>query len=426
MDPVPALLGAIASALTGALFAAGDTAFTSLTSARLGALIDQSEGPQRAAYKRIKDEDAKLRSRYLLGRVLATAATAGFFEQAFRNALPAYSFLVALVGTAVITGTMFEVTTTLARKHADRVAPAVARYMRPLEIALLPIAVPLGLIGAWLSKKESDDDPDPRITEVEVEYMVDEGEKSGLFAPEPAEMIRNVLVLSERTARDVMVPREKVEAIEVSTPIEQAKKRVSEVGHSRYPLYKDQLDNVVGLLHAKDLFKVDADPAKTLRDTARSPVNFVAGSQTLVVLLQEMKRRRQHLAVVVDELGSVSGIVTLEDILEEIVGEIRDEHDDAEETDETGIEDLGDGRLVADANVSVGEISKYLGGADLGDDAEGSLGAMLEDHFGKVPDAGAAFSKFGLEFIVRDIADEHIGKIEIRPRAEALEAETPG
>jgi CBS domain containing-hemolysin-like protein len=429
LDPVPALLGAFASAATGALFAAGDTAFTSLTSARLGALIDQSEGPQRAAYLRIKDGDAKLRSRYLLGRVLATAATAGFLDQAFQRYLPAYAFVVALVGTAVLTGTMFEVTTTLARKHADRVAPAVARYLRPLEIALLPIAVPLGLIGAWLSKKEPDDDPDPRITEVEVEYMVDEGEKSGLFAPEPAEMIRNVLVLSERTAKEVMVPREKVEAIEISTPIEQAKQRVSEVGHSRYPLYKDQLDNVVGLLHAKDLFKIDADPAKSLRDLARSPVNFVAGTQTLVVLLQEMKRRRQHLAVVVDELGSVSGIVTLEDILEEIVGDIRDEHDEAEDPQvevQEGIEDLGDGRLVADANVSVGDLSKYLGGADLGDNAEGSLGEMLEDHFGKVPETGAAFSKFGLEFIVRDVADEHIDKIEIRPRAEALEADTSG
>src|SRR5262249_9101720 len=94
LDPVPALLGACASALTGALFAAGDTAFTSLTSARLGALIDQSEGPKRAAYVRIKDGDAKLRSRYLLGRVLATAATAGFLDQAFQKYLPTYSFVV--------------------------------------------------------------------------------------------------------------------------------------------------------------------------------------------------------------------------------------------------------------------------------------------------------------------------------------------
>jgi magnesium and cobalt exporter, CNNM family len=423
LDPVPALLGAFASALVGALFAAGDTAFTTLSSARLGALIDQSKGKTRKALERIRDEDAKLRSRYLLGRVLCTAATAAFFERAFEN-IVTHAFLVALLGTVVVTGTLFEITTTLARKHADRVAPTVARYLRPLEIAFLPLAIPLGLIGGRLARMETEDDPDPRITEVEVELLVDEGEKSGLFAKEPAEMIRNVLEFSERTARDVMIPREKVEAIDVATPIRLARKRVSEVGHSRYPLYKDQLDNVVGILHAKDLFKVEEnEEGRTLRDVARTTVNFVAGTQPLVALLQEMKRRRQHLAVVVDELGSVSGIVTLEDILEEIVGDIRDEHDEAEEPPESGIEDLGDGRLVADANVSVGELSKYLGGADLGDEAQGSLGDMLREHFGKVPETGAALKKFGMEFIVRDVDDEQIGKIEIRAPQVVLEGD---
>ncbi len=129
-----------------------------------------------------------------------------------------------------------------------------------------------------------------------------------------------------------------------------------------------------------------------------------------------MKSRRQHLAIVVDEFGGMSGIVTLEDVLEEIVGDIRDEHDETD--DGAAIQDLGDGRLVADAAVSMSDLSAYLG-AEL--DREGkydSLGGMITQHVGKVPEVGTAVSKFGLRFIVRDSDERHIGKVEIvRPRA---------
>src|SRR5262249_53911404 len=142
------------------------------------------------------------------------------------------------------------------------------------------------------------------------------------------EMIRNVLEFADRTARDVMVPREKVEAIEITTPIDRALRIVTEVGHSRYPVYKGRLDDVAGLLYAKDLFKALEGPSQpTLRELV-PPANFVAGPRPLSPLLREMRRRRHHLAIVVDELGGVAGIVTLEDILEEIVGDIRDEHDE--------------------------------------------------------------------------------------------------
>src|SRR5262249_21670206 len=157
----------------------------------------------------------------------------------------------------------------------------------------------------------------------------------------------------------VMIPRERVEVIEVTTPIDEVLRIVAESGHSRYPVYKEQIDNVVGLLYAKDLFKAvhfGEEPTESIRKPRankveallRTPANFGAESQPLSTLLKEMRSRRQHLAIVVNEFGSVSGIVTLEDVLEEIVGDIRDEHDT-----EATIEDLGDGRVVADAGVSM-------------------------------------------------------------------------
>jgi CBS domain containing-hemolysin-like protein len=415
--PWPALAGAIVSAGIGALFAGADTALTSLSATRLEALIDQSTGPTRQAYERIQREDAKLRSRYLLGRVACTALTAVCLFAVFQPYFPDIAGWLGLGATIVLSSVLFEISTTLARKHADQVAPAAARWLRPLEILMYPLAGPLGWLGARLGKKDGEQPADPKVTEAEVEALVDEGERSGLFAREPAEMIRNVLEFADRTARDVMIPRDQVEGIEVTTPIDEVLRIVAESGHSRYPVYREQIDNVVGLLYAKDLFKAvhfgdesQRQPrANKVEALLRTPANFVAQSQPLSTLLKEMRGRRQHLAIVVDEFGSVSGIVTLEDVLEEIVGEIHDEHD----TEEGAIEDLGDGRVVADAAVSMRELCAYLGTEIAPLRGDESLGGMLTQHLGKLPEVGTAFSKFGLRFIVRDVDDEHIGKVEI-------------
>jgi CBS domain containing-hemolysin-like protein len=437
--PLPALGGAIASAVIGALFAGADIAITSLSASRLEALVDQSEGPRKQAYERIQRQDAKLRSRYLLGRVASTAVTAVCFLELFEGYLPSAgaAFWIALGTTIGVTSVLFEISTSLARKYADSAAALAAIWLRPLEIALLPLAIPLGWLGENLSRKDPEQPIDPRVTEAEVEALVDEGERSGLFGREPAEMIRNVLDFAERTAKDVMIPRSRVEAIELSTPIDRALRMVAESGHSRYPVYKEQIDNIVGLLYAKDLFQAvqieeSAEPkvgVKSLAELLRTTANFVAESQPLSTLLKEMKARRQHLAIVVDEFGSVSGIVTLEDVLEEIVGDIQDEHDTA------AIEDLGDGRVMADAAISVKELFDYLGigsdgaasgpmpraasgGAEIPDtpapeESDQPIGEMLTRRLGKIPEVGTAFSKFGLRFIVRASDDKHVDKVEV-------------
>ena len=419
--PWPALLGASASILIGALFAGADTAVTSLSPTHLNALIEQATGKRRAFFERIQAQEARLRSRYLVGRITSTAVTAFCFFEAFEPVTQRP--YIALLATVLLTSTVFEIVTSLAKKFADDIAPIAARFLRPIELAVLPLAGPLGWLGERLSRKKDGEQPiDPRVTEAEVEALVEEGERTGLFGREPAEMIRNVLEFADRTARDVMIPRSKVEAVDVSMSLDEALSFVSNSGHSRYPVFREQIDNVVGLLYAKDLFKLlEAGDRKqtTLREIIRQPANFVAESQPLSTLLKEMRGRRQHLAIVVDEFGGISGIVTLEDVLEEIVGDIRDEHD---ETDEIAvIEDLGDGRLVADAAISMRELGDYLGASITIDDGAESLGGMLTDHVGKIPEVGTAVSKFGLHFIVRDSDENRIGKVEIiRPRTATL------
>jgi len=381
------------SAVVGALFAAADTALTALTGPRLLALIEQAEGADKKAFERIRTADTKLRSRYLLGRIVSSTATAIL---TFLVVLPRWSeggAWIAFGVTVAFTGTLYEVTTTMVRKYADYVSPMAARYLRPLELAMFPLAIPLGWLGSAISRKDVVVEPhDPRLAEAEVENLVEEGERSGLLDPEPAEMIRNVLEFQDRTAKDIMVPRSRVEAIDISMPIEKVLLFVSESGHSRYPVYREQIDNIVGLLYAKDLFKhlEQHRPKNTsLKDIVRTPANFVVESQPLSSLLKEMRSRRQHLAIVVDEFGGVSGLVTLEDVLEEIVGDIRDEHD-AEEA--PPIQDLGNGRILADAAVSLRELSAYLG-ADMPADDSHTLEGMITEHLGKIPEKGTSLSK---------------------------------
>lgn len=419
---VPWLIAGLCAAVAGSLYAAADTATGSLSHARLGALIEQATDATKATLERIRREDDKLRSRYLLGRVVATALTAGSLVIAVSPSFAdGHTGVYLALGAAIlVTSLLFEITTVLARRYADSAAPLLARWLRPLEILMLPLAEPLSLIGALLNRRSRAEETDPRLAEAEVDLIVDEVERSGLVGPEPAEMIRNVLEFADLTAIDIMIPRSRIEAFELSTPIAEVVALVTESGHSRYPVYQGDTDNVVGLLYAKDLFKAAQQhtlESSSLADVIRSPANFVAGSQSVSSLLREMRSRRQHLAVVVDELGAVAGIVTLEDILEEIVGDIRDEHDEHEESPVT---DLGEGHYLAVGDVRIRELSAAIG-EDLSECGHESLDTLLTDGMIGIPKVGTEIDKLGLRFIVRDATEHQIAKVEIIRKV----AETP-
>jgi CBS domain containing-hemolysin-like protein len=205
-------------------------------------------------------------------------------------------------------------------------------------------------------------------------------------------------------------------AIPMDLPIDEVVRKVMEEGHSRYPVYREKIDKIEGILYAKDLFlAVRNKEDTTLAKLVRTKILFVAETQKISALLHEMQARRQHLAVVVDEFGGTSGIVTLEDILEEIVGEIQDEHD----TEESLVVEVEPGRWAADARVSIHDLGELLelsldkaneGGFD-------SLGGLVVDLAGKVPLIGETVSLDGLDFIVKDADKRRVRKVEIQRRA---------
>jgi putative hemolysin len=398
----------------GSLFAAGDAAMTEIPDGRMLALTSDAQKTG-AAFRRYTADPLRVLSRWLVGRVLALSiATVLLNEAASAAGLGRWALVVAVGGAVLFYGTFSEVTVTLARRRPERVGALALMYLRPVELLLVPLADPLAIVGRAVGRRvPRARTMDARTTETEVEWVVSEGEKAGAMAKEPAEMIRKVLDFKDLTAREVMVPRRIIEAIDIATPLSDVVAMAAGGKHSRYPVYQGSVDNVVGQLYVKDLFALVRDGSlgqKKLADVMRSPVMFVSENQSAAKILADMRSKRLHMAIVSDEFGGTSGLVTMEDILEEIVGDIRDEKDR-----EAPIQTMGDGRVVADASVSIADVEHALGKA-LPDDGEfESLGGLIVSRAGRVPEVGATVKVDGLKLIVRERDEKRVVKVEIVP-----------
>ncbi|CAN5311819.1 hypothetical protein BH09MYX1_BH09MYX1_58240 [soil metagenome] len=407
--------GAFVTTTIAACFVAGEGALNALPEAQIQALASDETSPF-ARFGRAKE---RVLSRWLVCRVIGIGVAAALYVRAFREAgLPDFAPVLAVLATAVSYGTTTEILGAIGRQRPQSAAAAALRILRPLEIGAIPLAAPLAALVRLITKSFQSDGSESRITETEVEWIVSQGQRSGALEREHAEIIKNVLEFQDRVASEVMIPRRKVSAIDVSMDIAKVVDLVNADGHSRYPVYKESLDQVVGLLYAKDLFR-EVQTKRTnvaLKDILRTPVLFVAENQTVASILREMRVRRFHLGVVADEFGGTAGVITLEDIIEEIVGEIRDEYDT-----EAPIDDLPDGRgVLVDASVSIGDLANHLKREILIDGDFESVGGLILHLAGAVPRVGSVLRKNGLRFVVREADETRVVKVEIK-----VEGETP-
>ena len=411
-SPSSLVVAAIIASAVGSLFAAGEGALVSLAEPRLQALAKNS--PNAATFRRYTENRQRVLARWLVCRIAATSLSSVFFERVadFYSDKLWVRILVPVLLTIATYGTFAEITLTFARRRGEQIGPLLLRALQPLEWAVSPLAEPLARLGRFIGRRfVPRSAPNARVTETEVEWAVSQGEKAGSISPEPAEMIRNVLELPDRTARDVMIPRLRITAIEVGTSLHEVIAIVSTETHSRFPIYEGTLDHILGLLYAKDLFAVVNEQRidiTRLRELVRPQLLYVVETQPLLGILREMRARHLHMAIVSDEFGGTSGLVTMEDVIEEIVGEIHDEHD----TDDSKIRDIGEGRIVADAAIPIAEISARLG-HEFDDGNSESLGGLIVHRAGRVPEVGARLTLDGFTFIVREADETRVVKVEI-------------
>ena len=226
---------------------------------------------------------------------------------------------------------------------------------------------------------------------------------------EKEEMIRGVFTLSETTVKEVMVPRIDVAFVSLDMGREEVMDKVADSGHSRLPVYRDTIDNVVGILYAKDLLRRQ-EPGEgfDIEQVIRKPPFFVPDSKKLDSLLREMRRRHVHIAVAVDEYGGVSGIVCLEDILEEIVGDIQDEFDNERED----IIEIGEKVYLCDARVDIEDLNAELD-LELPDSGFDTLGGFVFDLFGKIPVRYEKVTYGDTDFIIQDMDGHKIKSVKI-------------
>ena len=228
-------------------------------------------------------------------------------------------------------------------------------------------------------------------------------------------MIRGIVELSETTTKELMVPRIDVIFISLDNGIDEIIEKVTSCGHSRFPVYKETIDNVVGILYVKDLLRFfqKSEPID-LEKIIRKPY-FVPESKRLDSLLREFKRRRVHIAVAVDEYGGVSGIVCMEDIIEEIVGDIQDEFDNEEED----IITLGEGVFLCDARINIEDFNESLN-MDISDEDFDTLGGFVFDLFGKIPAKFEKVSYKNTDFIIQEMDGHKIKTVKVVDKGKEL------
>ena len=291
---------------------------------------------------------------------------------------------------------------------AMRLAPSV----RIVGLILSPLlALPL------LLDRRRAQEPVGTVTEEELKSMVDAGHEGGVLEQDERQMIYSIFEMGDTLVREIMLPRIYITALEVHTPLEQALDIFLQSGHSRVPVYEESVDNILGLLYAKDLLKVwrEAIQIASLRSLLR-PAYFIPEAKVVDELLAEMQSKRVHMAVVVDEYGGVAGLVTMEDIVEEIVGEIRDEYDQSEELPYTQI---GEGEYIFLGRADLGDFNELMESHLPMDEAE-TLGGFIYNQMGRVPLSGESLQVDNLELTVEQVSKRRIRKVRARklPRAE--------
>ncbi len=398
-----------------AYFSSAETAVTSLARGRLRYLVNAHERKRRGLMHLLNEPNDLITALLVLNN-LTNVMASSLMTLIVITVLPSLAdYQKGLIATAVMTVSLLifsEITPKNFAKHnPERFTLAtvnqiyaMTRVLHPAILVFRGIARGIGrLFGVDLSEQEPFE-----VSDEQIETLLDASEERGLLDEADGEMIRRILSFDEMTAEQVMVPRTDVQAIEIGTAIADARETVTKDGHSRFPVYADVPDNVIGTLYAKDLIACDpSDPAMTLRKLLR-PAYYAPTTQPINVLLREFQRQKVHMAVVIDEFGGMAGIVTLEDILEEIVGEIEDEYDQPAAL----VKRLSTDEAVIAGDTAVHDLNRTMD-IELPEDEGVTVNGLIQHRLGTMAKAGDRVDVGAVAFIVERATDKEITSVRV-------------
>jgi magnesium and cobalt transporter len=340
-----------------------------------------------------------------------------------------WQYLIAVVGTAVI-HLFFSVAIPHAlATHAGETF--VALFVGPLHglrTVLMPVVRLMHLtdrLVARAAKPSDEQEPERLEEEIEQEILsaVEEGEKEGVVDEDERQMIESVIEFHDTHAGQVMTARPEIFALDVNCSLEGVKARIAESGHSRIPVFEGTLDHIVGMLYARDLIKFLGQPAErfNVRATMRPPF-FVPETKPLPDLLNDFRLQKVHIAIVLDEYGGTAGLVTIEDIFEELVGDISDEHEPVEPA---MLVRQGDNAAEADARIYIGELNRIMGLNIPEDAGYDTLGGFISTALGRIPESGAEFEHEGARYTILEAEPQKVNRVRVEVIPEPVESASP-
>ncbi len=420
MTTLAPLIGAIALILLGGLFSAIDAAISTVSMARIEEMV-RDERPGAVRLARVVTERPRYINLVVLLRIACEATATVLMVDFLDERLGIGWALIA--AAAIMTVASFVGVgvgpRTLGRQNAYPIALASALPLQAISVLLAPISRLLILLGNALTPGRGFRNG-PFASEIELREVVDLAQQRGVVADDERKMIQSVFELGDTPAREIMVPRTEMVWIESDKSAAQATSLAVRSGHSRIPVIGDNVDDIVGVVYLKDLVRRTYYSASAARDITVAevmrPAVFIPDSKALDELLKEMQRDRIHMALLVDEYGGTAGLVTIEDVLEEIVGEIADEYD----TDEVApVEDLGDKVFRVSARLPIEDVGE-LYGIEFNDDLDvDTIGGLVALELGRVPLPGAEVVSHGLRLRAEGDPDHRgrvrIGTVLVRP-----------
>ncbi len=396
--------------LISAFFSAAETSLVSLSKIKVRYMADEKIKGAKLIQEMLENP-SKLMGTVLVGNNLANISASAIATALTMELFKGNAVAIATVTMTILILVFSEITPkSLAAQNAEKVALIVSKPLSIIIIVINPIVIIITkvtnlLVGILGGKTDKDA---PYITEEELKSIVNVSHEEGVLEIEEKQMIYNVFEFGDLQIKDVMIQRTDMSAIEVSSDFNKIIEIIKKEKYSRYPIYEDDIDNIIGIINVKDLVYIDQtiDEFNTV-DYMREPY-FTYEFKRITEFFKEMKNNRVHMAIVIDEYGGTAGIVTLEDVIEEIVGEIEDEYDGVEKE----VEKINDKEYIVDGSTKIAFVNGFLGLSIEFEDFD-SLGGFIMGELGRLPKVGEIVVYENIKFTVDSVSKHRIKKIRL-------------
>ena len=407
---VPSIIAMLFCIVMSAYFSATETAFSSLNKTRIKVLAENGDRRAQLTYRLSENYD-KLISTILIGNNIVNIAVAAIGTLLF---VELYGEVGATISTVVVTIAVLIFGEITPKSIAKDFPEKFAMFSAPLINLLIWILTPLNfLFSMWkkLISRMLKTSEESKMSQEELLLLLDEVQQEGSINEDEGELLKNAVEFGDLEAQDILTHRVDLEAVSIKATKEEVAEAFTQSHFSRLLVYEENIDKIVGVIHQKDFYVGNGITSKSIPEIMTEPI-FVLSTEKINDLLKLLQSHKSHIAVVIDEYGGTQGIVTMEDILEELVGEIWDEHDTVEEP----IRKLDAHTFEIDGDVTFDDFCSYFDVKE--DEADSvSFGGWIMEKMGKIPEQGESFAYGDFTFNIEQISDNRIHKVRVTQSA---------